>query len=106
MEKHYCEICEKDITEENFLELGSREGRHGIRVPRLIGEFCSLGCIETWISRQRRAITKTTEKENGEITKETYWNHELKKEFDLSDLQKEDGKLCVKPEVWDELVKD
>ena len=106
MEKHFCEYCEKDITEENFLELASREGKHGIRIPRLIGEFCSLKCIKAWISRYRRAITKTTEKENERIKKETYWNHELKKEFDLRDLQEEDGKLCVKPEVWDELVKD
>ena len=100
MKKHFCEECEKEITEENFLELASKEGANRIRIPKLIGEFCSLKCIGDWIDRDRRRITKTTERENGEIQKETYWNHELQKEFDLSDLQEEKGKLYVKPEVW------
>ncbi|MEA2098140.1 MAG: hypothetical protein U9P70_03650 [Patescibacteria group bacterium] len=106
MEKHFCEECEKEITKENFFEISSREGTHGIRIPKLIGEFCSLKCIGSWINRDKREVKKTTEREDGKVKKETFWNHELKRKFNSCDIHEEKGNLCVKPEIWNALVKD
>ena len=78
MEKHYCEYCEKEITEENSLELVSKRKLRGVRTSDTIREFCSMVCTEKWINRYRRGVTKTTEKEDGRV-RVTFYNHELKR---------------------------
>lgn len=105
MEKHYCEECEKDIAEETSLELVSKRKLRGVGTSETMEEFCSFGCIEDWINRRRREVTRTTERENGRV-RVTFWSYELQRYLGSWEVHEEKGKLCVKPEVWDELIKD
>ena len=104
MEKRYCDECGCDIEiENNSFELVSRKNVHGTKISSVIGEFCSLGCSELWIKKYRREVSKTIKK--GPIPVITYFNYELQKYFTLQELQEEGGKLFVKEEIWNDLIK-
>ena len=105
MEIHHCDECERDIGMNDSFDLVFQKMVHGMKVPKLLGEFCSFNCMDKWRSKYRRGVTKTTERKNG-IVKVTFYNHELKRHFGLWETQEENGKLYVKPKIWNGLVED
>ncbi|MCK5475488.1 MAG: hypothetical protein KAI71_02815 [Candidatus Pacebacteria bacterium] len=105
MEIHCCDECKCDIGKNDSFDLVFQRMIHGMKVPKLLGEFCSIKCMDKWRNEYRRGVTKTTEKENGRV-KITFYNHELKRHLGSWEVQKENGKLCVKPDIWNEEVED
>ena len=89
-----CTECGEKV-DSVFVVTGKRVGKKGILSTQR-GMFC-LKCLDEWAFRQRRAVSSM------EVV--TYLNPEVGR-VSSKKICEENGQLCIKPKVWEELKGD
>ena len=105
IKEYFCEKCGEKLGPDYCkfaTEIGDYRGTffsgHDVK-------FCSIKCMIEWTKKDRRGVSELISKKAGCISLYSYWNFEIG-HLGSWQIQKEEDGFYVKPEVWNEVIRD